>query len=239
MIYKPRYHKHLKKKLLRDTTGIKITMDDTPLDQVKSTTFLGVIINDNLTWEDHKQLIYNKICKTLGLLYKCKKVMTENECIKMYKTFVEPYFFYGIEVWGHTIRSENDILVKLQSKIIRIIFGCARTQDAWNHCNDRINSVTTIYNNVIKKLCMKHHFGMLPLYFSNFVMPDFNIDQLQNKISRISLDKMYDYKKSPNLLETNLKSNCINKWNALSLDLKTLPYSNSKDALYKILKKFH
>ena len=70
-------------------------------------------------------------------------------------------------------------------------------------------------------------------------MPHFNIDQLQNKISRISLDKMYDYKKSPNLLETNLKSNCVNKWNALPLELKILPYSNSKNALYKILKIFH
>ena len=116
-------------------------MDGTPLDQVKSTTFLGVTINDKLTWEDHKQLVYNKICKTLGILYKCKKVMTENECIKMYKTFVEPYFFYGIEVWGHTIQSENDILVKLQCKIIRMIFGCARTQDAWKHCNGHVLTV--------------------------------------------------------------------------------------------------
>ena len=85
---------------------------------------------------------------------------------------------------------------------------------------------------------MKHHFGMLPYHFSNQIMPSFNIDQLQNKISRISLDKMYDYKKSPNLKETSLKVNCVNKWNDLPLELKFLPYSNSKDALYKILKSF-
>ena len=150
MIYKPIYHKHLKKKLLNDTTNTKIIMEDIPLEQVKSTTFLGVIINDNLTWEGHKQLVYNKICKTMGILYKCKKFMTEDECIKMYKTFIEPYFFYGIEVWGHTIKSANDMLVKLQSKIIRIIFSCARTLDAWNHCNGRINSINTIYDNIIK-----------------------------------------------------------------------------------------
>ena len=80
---------------------------------------------------------------------------------------------------------------------------------------------------------------MLPYHFSNCIMPDFNIDQLQNKISRISLDKMYDYKKSSNLLKTNLKSNCVNKWNALPLELKFLPYSNSKDALYRTLTIFH
>ena len=235
IIYKPIYHKQ-KKKLLHDTTGTKITMNNTPLEQVKSTTFLGVIINDTLTWEDHKHLVYNKICKTLGILYKCKKVMTENECIKMYKTFIEPYLFYGIEVWGHTIQSDNDILVKLQSKILRIIFSCARTQDAWNHCSGRINSIYTIYNNVMKKLCMKHHFGVLPSYFSSCIMPDFNITQLQNKISRISLDKMYDYKKPPISQETNLKTNCVHIWNSLPFELKVLPYSTSKDILYKTLK---
>ena len=70
-------------------------------------------------------------------------------------------------------------------------------------------------------------------------MNDFNRDQLQNKISHISLDKMYDYKKPKNLMETNLKVNCVNKWNELPLKLKFLPYSNSKDALYKTLKNFH
>ena len=86
---------------------------------------------------------------------------------------------------------------------------------------------------------MKHHFGVLPHYFSQYVMPDFNIDQLQNKISRISLDEMYNYKTPPKLLETNLKASCIKNWNNLPLELKTLPYSSSKHELYKILKKFH
>ena len=74
MIYKPIYHKQSNKKLLYDTSGTTITMEGTPLEQVKSTTFLGIIINDRLTWDDHKQLVYNKICKTLGILYKCKNL---------------------------------------------------------------------------------------------------------------------------------------------------------------------
>ena len=86
---------------------------------------------------------------------------------------------------------------------------------------------------------MKHHFGVLPHYFSHYVMPDFKIDQLQNIISRISLDEMYNYKISPKILETNLKASCIKNWNNLPLELKTLPYSSSKHGLYRILIKFH
>ena len=156
-------------------------MESTPLKQVTSISFLGVIINDKLTWECHKQLIYNKICKSLGLLYKCKQFMNENESINMYKSFIQPHFLYGIEIWGHTIKSDNDILIKIQSKIVRILLDCARSNDAWRHCNGRITGIQELYKNVIKKLCMKHHFGMLPHYFSHCVRPKFNIDQLQNK----------------------------------------------------------
>ena len=76
--------------------------------------------------------------------------MTENESINMYKTFIQPYFLYGIEIWGHTIQSNNDILVKLQSKIVRILLDCARSQDAWRHCNGHIISIHNLYNIVIK-----------------------------------------------------------------------------------------
>ena len=118
MIYKPLYYSHSRKKMLHDTTNTKITMEGIPLQQVTSIKFLGVIINNKLTWECHKQLIFNKICKTLGILYKCKRFLTENESINMYKTFIQPYFLYGIEIWGHSIKSDNDILVKLQSKVV-------------------------------------------------------------------------------------------------------------------------
>ena len=129
MIYKPVYG-HKKNKSMNDTTSIKIIMENIPLKQVTSIKFLGVLINDTLTWEDHKKLIHTKISKSIGLLYKCNNIMTDNDCINMYKTFIEPYFSYAIEVWGHSILSQNDLLVKLQSKVLRILFNCYRTSDA-------------------------------------------------------------------------------------------------------------
>ena len=137
MIYRPNYHGYKNKKQMHDTTHTKIIMNEIPLEQVNLIKFLGVMINDKLTWDDHKRLIFSKICKTIGILYKCKKFMNQSECVNMYKTFVQPYFLYSIEVWGHTIQSENDILVKLQSKIIRILSDCKRTADAWKYCSEK------------------------------------------------------------------------------------------------------
>ena len=75
MIYKPTHYRHRNKKWLQDTTHTEIVMNDIPLKQVQTIKFLGVMINDKLTWEDHKQLVYSKICKTIGIIHKCKKFM--------------------------------------------------------------------------------------------------------------------------------------------------------------------
>ena len=238
MIYKPTHYKHKNKKWLHDTTHTDIVMNDLPLKQVKTIKFLGLMINDRLTWDDHRQLVYSKICKTLGLLYRCKTIMNENECINMYKTFIQPYFIYSIEVWGHSVQSD-DILMKLQSKILRIIFNCKRSEDAWRHCNGKINSVKDLYCTTIKKMCMKHHYGSLPYNFSINVMPNLNVSQLQNKISKISLEQMYDYKYEPKLSNSHIKISCIKYWNSLPFNIKCLPYISSKETIHKNLKKIN
>ena len=43
----------------------KIKIDHTELTEVTRTKFLGVIINNNLTWKDHIMLIKQKIAKNL------------------------------------------------------------------------------------------------------------------------------------------------------------------------------
>ena len=110
IIYKPKFYGNKNKKLLSDTTNTELNMADSLLEEVSIIKFLGIMINNQLTWECHKQQIYNKVCRNLGIIYKCRAVMEEKEVIKMYKAFIQPYFLYGIEVWGHSVKSEKDIL---------------------------------------------------------------------------------------------------------------------------------
>ena len=85
-------------------------------------------------------------------------------------------------------------------------------------------------------MCMKHQFGALPKNFSENIMPELNINQLENKITRISLNDMYNYKKCQNQDRTHFKSSCIKDWNKLTMDIKVLPYSSGKECLHRALK---
>ena len=43
----------------------KIIIDKNQIDQVRSTKFLGALINENLTWSDHISAVLNKTSKNV------------------------------------------------------------------------------------------------------------------------------------------------------------------------------
>ena len=67
-------------------------------------------------------------------------------------------------------------------------------------------------------------------------MPKLYVNQLENKVTRISLKDMYNYKNYENLNNTHFKTNCSKIWNSLSFELKLLPYTSGKDCLHRALK---
>ena len=152
----------------------------------------------------------------------------------MYKTFVQPYFNYAIEVWGHTVQAESDILNKLQSKALRTVFDCKRSGDAWRHNNKCIEPISALYEKTIIRQCYKHHMELLPPIFAETIMPTMNLKQLQNKITRPSLNTMYNYEQHLKK-DSPYKKNCSKAWNDLKLEEKSIPYTHNKTNTLKAI----
>ena len=235
MIHKPDIQNTNMRKKLHDTTNTEIIMADTPLQEELNIKFLGVIINNKLTWESHKKLIVNKVSKNMGIIYKCSEIMDEERSINMYKAFIQPYFIYAIEVWGHSINSAMDTLMKLQSKALRIIFGVKRSDDAWRHNNGKIKTIIELYKDSIRKITLKHHAGMLPEHISQNIMLGPCISKLQDRISRTTLSEMYDYAPDKQYSVSSFQRNCMSIWNNESLQFKSIPYSGNAATIYKTL----
>ena len=47
-----------------------------------SIKFLGVMLDENITWKDHIHTVGKKIAKNLGLLYRTKQILNK-ECLKI------------------------------------------------------------------------------------------------------------------------------------------------------------
>ena len=91
------------------------------IDYVRKTKFLGVMVDDMLSWGDHIQYIRGKICKGLSIICKTRKFVNKQTLITLYYCFIYPYLTYSIEVWGLTFKTYLTKLMTLQKKIVRIV----------------------------------------------------------------------------------------------------------------------
>ena len=99
-----------------------VLLDNSALERVKFTKFLGVLIDECLTWKNH----IDGISKTTYITkYWChnklKHYLPYRILHTLYCTLILPYQSYGILIWGNTCKSYLDKLVKLQKWAIRTI----------------------------------------------------------------------------------------------------------------------
>jgi len=89
----------------RQTFDIKVTLSNRDIIQVKETVFLGVILDEHLTWIPHITNVARKVSKTVGVMYKAS-----------YYSLLYPYLQYFVSVWGSTYPSNLNRIFMLQKE---------------------------------------------------------------------------------------------------------------------------
>ena len=74
--------------------SVCLEIDGEQLSQVKNTKFLGIIIDDQLTWKSHIEHIVNKMSKSLGIIFKLRQFCNKETLLNLYYTLVYPYLTY-------------------------------------------------------------------------------------------------------------------------------------------------
>ena len=96
----------LKKKVTKQK--VNVILDDMSLERVNFTKFLGVIIDENLTWKNHIDAISKTISRNIGMLSKMKHYVPGYILYSLYCTIVLSYINYGIPIWGNTCKTYLD-----------------------------------------------------------------------------------------------------------------------------------
>ena len=94
----------------RMTEDVKIHIDGVDISRVTTTTCVGVIINETLTWDDYMKLIYNKISISIGIIQRVSYNLLTSVLFSLYYTMVHSYFKYCNIIW---LMSNQNILKKL------------------------------------------------------------------------------------------------------------------------------
>ena len=129
------YHTKKKKK---NNVDINIKINNCNIAQVCKIKFLGVWMDEQLTWKSHITYISNKISKVIGILRKVRQSVSNKVLRNLYYALVYPYFTYCNITWACNYKSNLDCLIKLQKKIVRIISFSefnAHTEQLFNNYN--------------------------------------------------------------------------------------------------------
>ena len=98
------------KKRKKDDIPLKLPellINNNRIDRVNSTKFLGIILNEHLSWENHINIIENKISKNSGLVYKAQHLLSKANLLSLYYSFIHCYLNYGNIAWASSPQSKN------------------------------------------------------------------------------------------------------------------------------------
>ena len=150
-----------------------LKIDNVRIDRVYQTKFLGVILNDKLTWENHISLIRNKVSKSIGILRRIHNIIPESILRNLYYTLVNPYFEYCNIIWATNSTGTLAKLFRIQKRALRLI-----TNSKWNAHTDplfRQCKMLTIYKlNQLQVGCFMYEVykRSLPQYFIDMFQPN-------------------------------------------------------------------
>ena len=210
--------------------NLNIMIKQTPIFRVNETKFLGITIDQFVTFKTHILNISNKLSKTIGILYKCRDVITKSSLIQLYYAIAHPYLSYCNLVWACNYETNLSRLNILQNKIIRVIFKLKKRDSAKPYLSlnripnvQQINSIQTAIT-IHKVLNTDSH--VLRNIFTYNNANTYNTRQ-QNHIT-VPIHRT-------NIKKHTLSCNGPRIWNTLTHYIQTI---NSPYAFKKTVKKY-
>ena len=143
---------------LANVENFQVTIGHHHLKRVLEYKYLGVVLDENLSWKSHVKYIISKAGKRIGLLGRVREDLTTNAANLIYKTFILPVMDYCDSVWACCNRTDIDLLERLQNRAGRIVMKSSRSAPAlanlkWNSLESRRNKhiLKLVYKCLVKK----------------------------------------------------------------------------------------
>ena len=173
---------------------------------VTQVKFLGVIIDENISWEPQIDYLKQKLISSIVVIKRIKKFIPKTEYLKIYNALFKSHLSYCISCWGGISQYKLQSLFSLQKRCIRILFGkeinydhpefnytCARVRSYKEHMAKKdfqLEHTKPIFNE--HSLLTLHHLYIYHMFCETFKLMKYRIPMplfklLNNSPSEINL----------------------------------------------------
>ena len=105
-----------------DKSSINFTFNNQIVQPSTSAKYLGVTIDNKLSFKQHIFLPENRVVCSVGSIAKVSYYLPFNTLITLYHALVHSQLLYALPIWASTYKTYLNKLEKLQNKALRIIF---------------------------------------------------------------------------------------------------------------------
>ena len=176
----------------------KIMIGGEIIERVNCFKFLGIFIDEELSWHKHIDQCRKKIASGVYALNMAKNYLYSSHLCQLYYTLVNPHLLYGNLLWGSAYKSHLHKLEIQQKKAIRVI-----TQSKYNEHTSplfkrlHLLKLKDIHEIELAKFTFMHQAKSLPspllnIYNQNTLVHSYNTrQQLDLHISKIHVDVVF------------------------------------------------
>jgi len=98
-----------------------VKIDEHSLERAKPYKYLGIELDESLSWDSYIDDIMKKASAGLGAIKRVRNLFPRETLIVIYKALIQPYFDYSSSVWDNINVCQSDRLQKLQNRVARLI----------------------------------------------------------------------------------------------------------------------
>jgi hypothetical protein len=104
------------------TTDHQIVLGLDQVERVSSIRYLGLIIDDRLSWEEHIIHVKRKIMSFVGVLHKIKHIIPVRSRLQIFHAHIFSHVSYMNVLWNTACQFRMDSLSRLLNKAVRAVF---------------------------------------------------------------------------------------------------------------------
>ena len=175
--------------------NIDIYLDGCKLNRVNDAKFLGITIDETLTWKKQVENICKICARNIAVLNKIKLFLPSSAMFRLYCTLVLPYLNYGLLLWGNSNKESMTKIFRIQKRALRTISNSSYlspTKPLFEKYS--ILNVFDMYTKEVAIFMYKFKYNLLPSSFDGSFMinqdihnyntrnkEDFNIPKIKHK----------------------------------------------------------
>jgi hypothetical protein len=193
--------------------NILVKIDGVPIEIVHHTKFLGIILDDKLTWKEHINYISKNNSKSIGILSRARPLLKAKCLHQLYYSFLYPYINYCIIIWGQASASTLWPIFKLQKRAVRIISNIKQRDSSKAAFKKlRILRLPELHTFAIMIFMFKYKNGHLPPTFDDF----YSENQLFHRYPTRGAKNLRTPRVRTKIASSFIKKTGADLWNMLS-----------------------